>query len=133
MKTNQKTMVRKKKRNRAVLGDLLKKYHTGMEMAVSGKELELALGIRRDTIQKMVHQLRMEGVPICSSSSGYFYAQTRQELAETVARFNKHITTMVQTESRLLGTAPDEKEEIVFTLPDEGLKVSFNIKSMKKG
>ena len=111
----------------------LKKYHMGAEHSISGKELEYVIGVDRDTIQKMVHQLRMEGVPICSSSSGYFYAQTRQELAETVARFNKHITTMVQTESRLLGTAPDEKEEIVFTLPDEGLKVSFNIKSMKKG
>ena len=130
MKTTNNKKVKDTRNN--ALSTLLKKYHTGMERSISGRELELALGINRNTIQKQIHKLRMEGVPICSSNAGYFYAETRQELTETASRFNQRIRTMVQTENQLLNTMPDEKEEIEFLLPNEGLKVSFNIKSIRR-
>lgn len=122
-----------KGKTRTTLSTLLKKYHTGAEHAVTGKELELSMGLRRQTIQKEIRRLRQSGVPICSSGTGYFYAETRQDIAETVAWLNRRINTMVQTQSLLLGTTPDEREKVVVVLPEEGLKVSLNIKSMKKG
>ena len=111
----------------------LKKYHMGSEHSISGKELESVIGVDRDTIQRMVRKLRMEGVPICSSHLGYFYAETRQEIAETISRFNRHIATMMETEDRLLNSVPGNKEEVVVVIPEEGIKVSLNIKSIKKG
>lgn len=122
-----------KRKAKCRLSTVLKKYHTGMEQSITGKELERTLGIRKDTVQKLVRQLRADGVPICSSASGYFYAETRQELTETAARFNKQITTMMRTQSRLLDAAPDEKEKIVMVVPKEGLKLSLNIQSLRRG
>lgn len=119
--------------DRTRLNNYLKKYHKGEEHTICGKQLELVLGIQQSAIKRHVHHLRMSGVPICSSNAGYFYAETRQEITETIGRFNRHITAMMKTESRLLETRPDEKEKIVFVIPDEGLKVSMNIKSIKKG
>ena len=115
------------------LSAILKEYHTGMEQSITGKELELKLGIQQGTVQKLVRQLREDGVPICSSSCGYFYAETRQELTETAARFNRQITTMMKTQSRLLDAVPDEKEKIVMVVPQEGIKLSLNIQSLRKG
>ena len=122
-----------KRKAKSRLSTVLKKYHTGMEQSITGKELERTLGIRKDTVQKLVRQLRADGVPICSSSSGYFYAETRQELTETAARFNKQITTMMRTQSRLLDATPDEKEKIVMVVPQEGVKLSLNIQSLRRG
>ena len=122
-----------KGKTRTTLSALLKKYHTGAEYAVTGKELELRMGVRRETIQRQIRRLRQAGVPICSSGAGYFYAETRQDIAETVAWLNRRVNTMVQTQSLLLGTTPDERDKVVVVLPEEGLKVSLNIKSMKKG
>ena len=115
------------------LSTILKEYHTGMEQSITGKELELKLGVQQGTVQKLVRQLREDGVPICSSSCGYFYAETRQELTETAARFNRQISTMMKTQSRLLDAVPDEKEKIVMVVPQEGLKLSLNIQSLRKG
>ena len=115
------------------LSAILKEYHTGMEQSITGKELELKLGVHQGTVQKLVRQLREDGVPICSSSCGYFYAETRQELTETAARFNRQISTMMKTQSRLLDAVPDEKEKIVMVVPQEGLKLSLNIQSLRKG
>jgi len=122
-----------KRKTKSRLSAVLKKYHTGMDQSITGKELEQKLGIRKNTVQKLVRQLREDGVPICSSGSGYFYAETRQELTETAARFNQHITTMMRTQSRLLGTTPDEKEKIVMVVPQEGVKLSLNIQALRKG
>lgn len=120
-----------RKAEKTRLSAVLKKYHTGMEQSITGKELERALGIKKDTIQKLVRQLREDGVPICSSSYGYFYAETRQELTETAARFNKCISTMMQTQRKLLNTTPDEREKIVMVVPQEGVKLSLNIQSLR--
>ena len=122
-----------KRKAKSRLSTVLKKYHTGMEQSITGKELEHTLGIRKDTVQKLVRQLRADGVPICSSSCGYFYAETRQELTETAARFNKSISTMMKTQRKLLDTTPDEKEKIVMVVPQEGVKLSLNIQSLRRG
>ena len=122
-----------KKITKSRLSAILKQYHTGMDQSITGKELELKLGIRKDTVQKLVRQLREDGVPICSSADGYFYAETRQELTETAARFNKQITTMMKTQKRLLDTTPDGREKIVMMVPSEGVKLSLNIQSLRNG
>lgn len=121
-----------KKIEKTRLSETLKKYHTGMEKSITGRELELKLGISKDTIQNLVRQLREDGVPICSSSYGYFYAETRQELTDTAARFNKCISTMMQTQRKLLDTTPDEREKIVMVVPQEGIKLSLIIQSLGK-
>lgn len=113
--------------------NILKQYHTGLDSPVTGKELGTTLGVTSKAVQKLIRELRFQGQPICSSNTGYYYAETRQDIADTANRFSQHIASMIHTQQSLLQSTPDEKEKIVVVLPDEGLKVSLNIKSMKKG
>ena len=51
----------------------LQRHCLGQENAVSGKRLKKMLRVREARLRKMVHNLRVEGIPICSDRTGYFY------------------------------------------------------------
>ena len=40
---------------------------------------------------------------------------------------------MMKTQRKLLDTTPDEKEKIVMVVPQEGVKLSLNIQSLRRG
>ena len=56
----------------------LKTYHKGAERVVSSRELEAAFQIRGPDLRRLINSLRGDGVPICSSASGYYYAGTER-------------------------------------------------------
>jgi len=62
--------------------DWLKEYHLGKEQAITAKQMN-HWGNKRE-IRYLVHELRLEGHPICSGQRGYYYAKTSDELAVTV-------------------------------------------------
>lgn len=55
----------------------LKTYHKGAERVVSSRELEAAFQIRGPDLRRLINSLRGDGVPICSSASGYRSMRTR--------------------------------------------------------
>lgn len=62
----------------------LKSNHTGKANPVIARSMrQWGTGPQ---IRKLVHQLRVKGVPICSTNRGYFYAKTDVEV-ETAVKF----------------------------------------------
>ena len=58
----------------------LKEYHCGELRVVPSRELEAAFQIRGPDLRRTINCLRGDGIPICSSDSGYYYADTEEEL-----------------------------------------------------
>ena len=85
-----------------VLLEHLKEYHAGQEKAVSSKTLEAAFSIDGRIIRRCISSLRKEGVPICSGSTGYYYAKTQEEINETIEWLNRLITKVSNSKNGLL-------------------------------
>ena len=62
----------------------LKEYHCGELRVVPSRELEAAFQIRGPDLRRTINCLRWDGIPICSSDSGYYYADTEEELQRTI-------------------------------------------------
>lgn len=74
------------------LAEHLRQYHLGEPHAATSKELETAFSVRGKELRDTVNRLRRRGVPIASSSSGYFYAATEQEVRHTIAHMTNRIS-----------------------------------------
>lgn len=65
-----------------IVSDLLRR-HTNTFGYVSGKELADCSGLESTkSLRSVIHSLRLQGEPICSSNAGYWYAKTDAELIE---------------------------------------------------
>ena len=53
--------------------EYLKKHCPGRENAISGKQMKKRFRIHEAELRKLVHNLRVDGAPICSDRTGYFY------------------------------------------------------------
>lgn len=73
------------------IAEYLKAYHTGEAQAVTSRELETVFRIRGPCLRKAVNRLRAAGVPICSFASGYYYAETEEELDHTIRQLSSRI------------------------------------------
>ncbi len=70
----------------------LKGACSGRRYTVKGAELEQVLHLSGTDLRKLVNRLRQDGVPICSSRNGYFYARTAGEVYATILQ----LRTMVR-------------------------------------
>lgn len=83
------------------LAEHLKAYHCGEAAAVPSRELETAFDIRGPNLRRKVNQLRGEGVPICSCDTGYYYADTGEELERTIRQLRSRIKKIAHAERGL--------------------------------
>lgn len=67
----------------------LKKHCPGRENAISGKQLKKMFRVREAELRKMVHNLRVEGIPVCSDRTGYFYPRTGGEVLATILQLQR--------------------------------------------
>lgn len=67
----------------------LKKHCPGRENAISGKQLKKMLRVRDVGLRNMVHNLRVDGVPICSDRTGYFYPANAWEVIATIGHLRR--------------------------------------------
>jgi predicted DNA-binding transcriptional regulator YafY len=66
-------------------------FHSGERYAATSRELERAMGVSGATLRRLVNALRREGVPIASDDTGYYYAETEQEVRRTIAHMKHRI------------------------------------------
>ena len=45
----------------------------------SAKKLSQAFGYPDATIRRFINQARLEGIPICSCSKGYYYSESKEK------------------------------------------------------
>ena len=67
----------------------LKKHCLGRENAISGKQLKKMFRVREAELRKMVHNLRVEGIPICSDRTGYFYPTNAWDVITTIGHLRR--------------------------------------------
>lgn len=73
------------------LAGYLEIFHCGEQYAVSSRELSSAFNIPERELRTVINELRREGVPICSSSNGYFFAESDTELLQTIGHMASRI------------------------------------------
>ena len=69
--------------------EYLRRHCPGRETAVSGKRLKKMFRVREAELRKMVHNLRVEGIPICSDRTGYFYPANAWEVIATIGHLRR--------------------------------------------
>ena len=80
----------------------LKKYHTGGERAVYSRELQRLFSIDGRSLRRKINSLRQDGYPICSDARGYYYADSQEEINDTVCRLNQMVTKVSNARTGLL-------------------------------
>lgn len=84
-----------------LITDCLENRHKGEQNAVPSRELESAFQIREPDLRNIINTLRGNGVPICSSAKGYFYASTKEELDRTTRQLRSRIKKIAHAERGL--------------------------------
>lgn len=83
------------------IAEYLKTHHKGAQSVISSRELEAAFQIRGPDLRRLINSLRGEGIPICSSDSGYYYAETEEELQGTIRQLRSRIKKIAHAERGL--------------------------------
>ena len=73
----------------------LMRYAKGKEKVINSGHLFERYG-PSSMIRRRVHKLRLAGYPICSNTSGYYWANTAEELEETYKFLVSYITELQQ-------------------------------------
>lgn len=71
------------------LMEYLKRCCLGQESAISSKRLRKMFHIREADLRKMIHNLRVEGIPICSDRTGYFFPANAWEVIATIGHLRR--------------------------------------------
>lgn len=58
--------------------------HGTAEKPIKGSDLAEHFGISGIKVRKAVNAARCSGVPICSSSNGYYYSEDKEQIRKTV-------------------------------------------------
>lgn len=83
----------------------MESWNVGEENAVTSKMIEEEFFISSPRLRAIIHYLREIGVPICSSGRGYYYANTRGELAACVSHLRARrdsLTTVINSMEAIL-------------------------------
>jgi len=91
------------------LCEYLKKYRRGQESAASSKELEAAFHVKGTELRRAVNRLRCDGYPICSDTTGYFYAARQSEVRATVAQLTGRISKIAAATKGLLKSYEEQE------------------------
>lgn len=103
------------------IAEYLKSYHSGEQAAVTSRELEGTFRIRGPDLRKRINLLRGNGIPICSCDSGYYYAETEEELQRTVRQLRSRIKKIAQAERGLTKALEAFTDSGQITLDIEGI------------
>lgn len=64
---------------------LLERYHVGAENAITSREIGRIFNLSARKVRSIISDLRTLGQPIGSSNDGYFYAETVDEVEQTIS------------------------------------------------
>lgn len=69
----------------------LRDYCVGKHNAKKSREFQMLMGVKGADIRRMVNELRFAGHPICSGKEGYWYAETEDEVLETLNNLQSRV------------------------------------------
>ena len=111
---------------RTAICHYLMQYHTGMGNAVYSRELERRFSIDGRNLRRKISALRMDGFPICSGDTGYYFADSQAEINATIGRLNELVTKVSNSRNGLLysGLVPAVRVDITLHLDEDLAKRS---------
>ena len=74
----------------------------GDDNTVSARTIEQAFRLDGAEVRRCIHRLRRKGVPICSDTNGYFYAQNQGEIDRTIRSMSSRIIKMESARNGLV-------------------------------
>lgn len=75
--------------NNALISDVLSALRYGKENAIHQTELAAAVGVSASRVKKIIRGLRQGGFSIISDASGYYMAETREEIRRFIGSMSK--------------------------------------------
>ena len=77
------------------IAEYLEEYHCTEEKAVKSRELCLIFNLSdHKHLRNIVSNLRQDGVPICSSTYGYWYSKDPADVEKTLRRLEGQVKNM---------------------------------------
>ena len=73
----------------------------GKDNRITSTEISQSTALKGATIRRIINNSRANFIPIASDSSGYFIAETPDELDHTIAQINSRIHKMIQAREGL--------------------------------
>ncbi len=83
------------------IAEHMKAFCMGEQSAVTSRTLETLFHIRGPDLRRCINRLRGKSIPICSFDSGYYYAETEEELQRTVRQLRSRIKKIAHAERGL--------------------------------
>lgn len=101
---------------RTAICEYLRKHHTGRSNAVYSRELERLFSLDGRTLRRKISSLRRDGFPICSDETGYYYAETQEEINNTVCRLNSLVLRISNARTGMLYASVLSKEPVTVNI-----------------
>lgn len=79
--------------------------HVGRGNAVHSRVLERKYSLNGRTLRNIVHELRQQGHPICSDSTGYYYAANQDEIENAAARLGALASKIASAQDALMNAS----------------------------
>ena len=73
------------------VGDWLKEWHGSKELAIKSGRICEAFNLHKEGLRKIVNFLRSSGIPICSSSIGYWYSEDPEDIRKTLLHLENRV------------------------------------------
>lgn len=74
--------------------DYLKEHHTDEYEAIKGRDLCDLFNLTGKQLRNVVSSLRQDGAAVCSSSHGYWYSESREDIEKTLRRLEGQVENM---------------------------------------
>lgn len=73
------------------IGEFLKTYHNTENNAVKSGEICELFHVQKERLRSIVNYLRSAGIPVCSSSRGYWYSDRSEDIDKTLSHLEGRV------------------------------------------
>ena len=114
--------------------DIYTILNKGEDNAIHQKDICEAYDLEPRYFQELVRRERLEGLPICATSKGYFLPETIEELKRTISRFYKQARELRKVAEKMKESAEKfalcEKSEDFYKMA-EATRKRNNVEDMR--
>lgn len=112
--------------------EYLQNYCCGSANSIKSENLQRELNCDKRELERHIHDLRQDGVPICSWRMGYYFADTEDDVRATIKQMQGRIKKMNQAINGLKEYAGELKTKNKKRTWEIVCCVSFIVKALKE-
>lgn len=81
---------------RDMVQDYLECNAVGKENAVTSRVLKQVYGIKGSAVRRIIHDLRVNGLAVCSDNNGYYIAKSEEELVKAINNLQSRVNGITE-------------------------------------